>query len=85
MSADLIQPAINLGVAGFAILVMWWMYQAAAAERQRNDERLDARDAKYNVLQENVRGEVMATLIAATSTNKEAVKVMERVLERLSK
>ena len=83
MSPDIIQSAINLGVAGFAILVMWWMYQSAAAERRRNDERLDRRDEKYEALQKEVRGEIMATLVAATTTNKEAMQVMKRVLARL--
>lgn len=83
MSPDIIQSAINLGVAGFAILVMWWMYQSAAAERRRNDERLDRRDEKYEALQKEVRGEIMATLVAATTTNKEAMQVMKRVLDRL--
>jgi hypothetical protein len=85
MTADLVGPAINLGVAGFAILVMWWMYQSAAEERKRNDERLDRRDQKYDQLQEKVRGEITATLVAATSTNQEAMKVMERVLDHLNK
>lgn len=83
MTTELVQPAINLGVAGFAILVMWWMYQSAAEERKRNDERLDKRDVKYDVLQEKVRSEITTTLIAATSTNKEAMQVMERVLDHL--
>ncbi len=84
MSPDLVQSAVNLGVAGFAILVMWWMYQSAERERQRNDLRLDKRDEKYEKLQEEVRGEIMATLVAATTTNTEAIQVLKLVLDRLN-
>lgn len=74
----------NLGVAGAAILVMWWMYQSAAAERKANDERLDARDSQYRQLEREVRTEISAQLAAATSTIGQNQKVMERVLDKLN-
>lgn len=73
----------NLGVAGAAILVMWWMYQSAAGERKANDERLDARDAQYRALEREVRTEISAQLAAATSTIGQNQQVMERVLDKL--
>lgn len=75
----------NLGVAGFSILVMWWMYQSAANERRAYDQRLDARDDQYRTLEKEVRTEITSQLVAATSTNASAQKVMERVLEKLDK
>lgn len=73
----------NLGVAGAAILVMWWMYQSAAAERKANDERLDGRDAQYRQLEREVRTEISAQLAAATATIGQNQQVMERVLDKL--
>lgn len=73
----------NLGVAGMAILVMWWMYQSAATERKDNDSRLDQRDEQYRALEKEVRTEITAQLIASTATNAAAQKVMERVLDKL--
>lgn len=75
----------NLGVAGFSILVMWWMYSSAAKERRANDERLDARDMQYRALEKEVRTEISAQLVAATSTIGQNQQVMERVLDKLNK
>lgn len=75
----------NLGVAGFSILVMWWMYRSAAAERKENDKRLDERDTQYRTLEKEVRTEISAQLVAATSTIGQNQKVMERVLDKLNK
>lgn len=75
----------NLGVAGFSILVMWWMYRSAAAERKANDQRLDKRDDEYRALEKEVRTEISAQLVAATSTIGQNQKVMERVLDKLNK
>ena len=74
----------NLGVAGFSILVMWWMYSSAANERKANDARLDTRDTQYRELEKEVRTEITAQLIASTTTNAATQKVMERVLDKLS-
>lgn len=83
MEASLIQPIASLGVGGFAVLVMWWMYQSAATERKSNDARLDERDAQYRALEKEVRQEITAQLIASTQTNAASQKVMERVLDQL--
>jgi hypothetical protein len=85
MSSDLVSPAINLGVAGFALLIMWWMYQSAAAERKAYDERLDKRDENYRALEREVRTEISAQLISATSAVRDNSKIMERVIQTLSK
>lgn len=73
----------NLGVAGFSILVMWWMYSQAAQERKANDQRLDKRDEQYRALEREVRTEITTQLIASTATNASAQRVMERVLDKL--
>lgn len=73
----------NLGVAGFSILVMWWMYRSAAEERKHNDARLDARDDEYRTLEREVRTEISAQLSAATATIGQNQQVMERVLDKL--
>lgn len=85
MPVDLIQPATSLGVAGFAILIMWWAYQSSVEERKRYDQRLDDRDAQYRQLEKEVRTEITSQLIAATSTIGNAQKIMERIMDRLDK
>lgn len=84
MSVDLIQPATSLGVAGFAILIMWWAYQSSVEERKRYDARLDERDEQYRKLEREVRTEITIQLVAATSTLKETSQVMERVIDHLT-
>lgn len=85
MTSDLASPVINLGVAGFALLIMWWMYQSAGAERKAYDERLDRRDENYRALEKEVRTEISAQLISATSAVSANSKIMERVIHELSK
>jgi hypothetical protein len=96
MPTDLIQPATSLGVAGFAIYIMWKMYQASAEERKRNDERMDAKDAvqrarldvkdeEFRKLNEQVRTDISAQLAASTSALGSNAKIMERVIDKLSK
>ena len=96
MPTDLIQPATSLGVAGFAILVMWWMYQSAAGERQRNDvrmdtkdqahrERMDKKDDEFRKLSEQVRTDISLQLAASTSALGNNTKIMERVIDKLNK
>ncbi len=75
----------NLGVAGFSILVMWWMYQSAAKERKAYDERLDRRDEGYRQLEKEVRTSVTTQLVTSTSALYENSKIMERVLDKLAK
>lgn len=84
MSTDLVQPIASLGVGGFAVLVMWWMYQSSVIERKANDARLDSRDLQYRQLEREVRTEITTQLVAATATIGSAQKVMERVLDKLS-
>lgn len=95
MSADLITPALNLGVAGFAILVLWWMYQSAAKERERNDARLDMdrqrhyermekKDKEFSILNDKVRDEISLQLATSTSALHENSRVMERVVDKLA-
>src|ERR1700742_1135324 len=95
MPADLIQPATSLGVAGFAILVMWWMYQSAAAERARNNERAEAKDKlhgeqmakkddEFKKLNEQVRTDISVQLAASTSALGNNTKMMERVIDKLT-
>lgn len=55
MPADLIQPATSLGVAGFAILIMWWMYQNSSA-------RLDKAYEDHKALEKEVRDKIMDQL-----------------------
>ena len=96
MTSDLIQPATSLGVAGFAILIMWWMYDASAKERARNDERMDAKDAlhrqqsdkkddEFKKLNEQVRSDISVQLAASTSALGNNTKIMERVIDKLNK
>ena len=75
----------NLGIGGFAILVMWWMYQSAANDRKRNDERLDKKDDHFRALENEVRTNITAQLMASTSALHENSKVMERVVDKMTK
>lgn len=85
MTPDLIQPATSLGVAGFAILIMWWMYQSAAAERARYDERMDKKDEAFRALEKEVRTNISVQLITSTSALQENAKVMERVIDKMNR
>lgn len=85
MTADLVGPALNLGVGGFTVLVMWWMYQSAAAERSKNDERMDKKDLAFRDLEKEVRENITLQLVTSTSALHENSKVMERVVDKLGK
>ena len=65
------------------MLVMWWMYQSAQAERMRNDERMDQKDEAFRSLEREVRTEITTQLVAATSALKDNNKIMERVIDKL--
>lgn len=78
MPTDLIQPATSLGVAGFAMLLLWMVYKDCMA-------RLDRKDEAFRELEREVRTEITTALVAATSTIAGAQKVMERVLDKLSR
>jgi hypothetical protein len=77
----------NFGVAGFAIYIMWRMYDANKKERENNDTHTRAEREKFNVkfedqvkthniFQEKVRNELMTQL----RKNSDA---FERVLKQL--
>lgn len=61
-----IASIVNLGIGGFAILVMWWMYQSAREERTANDQRLDAKDEQFRSLEREVRTNIMKQLMDNT-------------------
>jgi len=71
----------NLGIGGFAILVMWWMYQSAQNARQKNDERLDKRDEAMRHLEADIRNKFATQLMENTNAMLEHTKVMEVVLK----
>jgi len=68
---DLIQPALNLGVAGFAILIMWWMYQNSSS-------RLDKAYDDHKTLEKEVRDKIMDQLNRNTTA-------FDRVLDHITK
>lgn len=76
---------VNLGIGGFAILVMWWMYQSSAHERTKNDERLDKRDLAMRELERDIRDKFSTQLQENTNSMLEHSKVMKTVLDLLAK
>lgn len=76
MAPDLIQPATQLGTAGFALLLLWWIYKDCSA-------RLDRKDESFRALEKEVRTEITTQLVAATSALKDNTKVMERIIDKL--
>jgi len=76
--AQTLSTVQQLGSTGFALLLLWWIYKDCS-------NRLDKKDQQFAELHEKVRGEITAALIAATSTNREAAKIMERVINYLDK
>jgi len=73
----------NLGTAGFAILVMWWMYQHAGDERKRHDDRLDKKDDAFNKLNDEVRTQITVQLQASTSTLRDNMQMMQKLAQHL--
>lgn len=61
----------NLGVAGFAILVLWWMYQSSSA-------RLDKAYDDHKALEREVRDKIISQLDRNTVA-------FERIMDHLSK
>jgi hypothetical protein len=80
-----ISAIANLGVAGFAILIMWWKDQAQAKEREAHASQLDDRDKAFRSLEKEVRTQITAQLASSTSALHENSKVMERVLDKMSR
>lgn len=71
MPNEFLQPVIQLGVAGFAILVMWWMYQSSSS-------RLDKAYDDHKSLEREVRERIMSQLNANTTA-------FERVIDHINK
>lgn len=80
-----VASVVNLGIGGFAILVMWWMYDSNTKERNRHDEaaqierahyiqQMTERELAFRQLEEKVRDKVMTQL-------NENTKVFQSVLE----
>ena len=66
-----IETLSNLGVAGFAILVLWWMYQSSSA-------RLDKAYDDHKTLEREVRDKIISQLDRNTVA-------FERIMDHLSK
>lgn len=62
---------VNLGVGGFSILVMWWMYQ-------HSSKRIDERDQAMRSLEKEVRSEIMSQLNKNTTA-------FDRVIDHLGR
>lgn len=71
-------PIVNLGIGGFAILVMWWMYQSAASERGKNYEQME-------LLQSDIRNRFSAQLMENTNALMQHSEIMKTVLILLQK
>ena len=89
MPTDLLTPVLNLGVAGFAIYVLWKQGDARDQEREKHAEHdrlerekfmLEINEAvkTHNLFQKEVRTEIMGQLGKNTT-------VFERVLDHLAK
>jgi hypothetical protein len=74
---------VNLGIGGFAILVMWWMFQASGKERERHDARMDKLMGSFRELEHDVRDKVMGLLMQNSKVMQENTKTIERVLDHL--
>lgn len=85
MESIAIDQALNLGVAGFTTLILWKMYKSAAEERKRYEERSDKKEESFRALEEQVRTNITAQLTASTSALYENSKLMERVIDKISK
>lgn len=71
MPADYAQLIQSLGVSGFAILVMWWMYQSSS-------KRLDKAYDDHKALEREVRERIMTQLNQNTNA-------FERVIDHINK
>jgi hypothetical protein len=61
----------NLGVAGFAILVLWWMYQSSSS-------RLDKAYDDHKALEREVRDKIISQLERNTNA-------FERIMAHITK
>lgn len=68
----------NLGIGGFSILVMWWMYDASMKER---NEHFKA----FRELEADIRNKFSTQLMENTNAMLEHSKIMKLVLEILNR
>lgn len=68
----------NLGIGGFSILVMWWMYQSAQTER---NSHFDA----FRELESDIRNKLAGQLMENTNALNEHGKIMSNVLALLER
>ena len=78
METSLLPVLANLGVAGFAIYIMWRKDQSAAEERTRFLKEIGERENAFRTLEEQVRNQIFTQLTENT-------KVLENVLKRLKR
>jgi hypothetical protein len=68
----------QLGVAGFSLLILWWMYKDFA-------QRLDARDEAMRTLEHDIRNKFSGQLQENTNAMLQHSRIMERVVQTLSR
>jgi hypothetical protein len=68
---DLANAAVNLGVGGFSILVMWWMYDSSS-------KRLDKAHEDNRILEREVRDKIISQLDRNTTA-------FERIMDYITK
>lgn len=93
---QIINALPNFGLAGFAIFIMWRMYESNAAERDKHNtssalERekhltlLNEAHKEFGLFQEKVRTEIMGQLGQVTNQQQKNTSAFEKVLEHFSK
>lgn len=75
----------ELGLTGANLVVIWMIYQSAQKERTVNDQRLDKRDETMRLLEHDIRNKFSTQLMENTNTMLQHSKIMERVMDVLSK
>ncbi len=71
-----IAEVVNLGIGGFAILVMWWMYKSAQEERTKHFDAMRA-------LESEIRNKMATQLQENANAMLEHSKIMQTVVELL--
>lgn len=66
----------QLGIGGFAILVMWWMYDSS--QKERNEHFKAFRD-----LEADIRNKFSAQLMQNTAALLENSKVMQKIVDQI--
>lgn len=78
MEAQLLPVLANLGVAGFAIYIMWRKDQAAATERDSFLEEIKEREMAFRQLEEQIRDKVFSQLAKNTEVLEAAMSRFKR-------